>query len=35
MQLVAQVMGVVRQLQSNGQALEMNVIIDRLMAGGR
>jgi hypothetical protein len=30
-----QVMGVVRQLQSNGQALEMNVIIDRLMAGGR
>jgi hypothetical protein len=30
-----QVMGVVRQLQSSGQALEMNVIIDRLMAGGR
>ncbi|KAF6251207.1 CD36 family-domain-containing protein [Scenedesmus sp. NREL 46B-D3] len=30
-----QVMGVVRQLQSSGHALEMNVIIDRLMAGGR
>lgn len=30
-----QVMGVVRQLQSSGQPLEMNVIIDRLMAQSR
>jgi hypothetical protein len=32
---VSQVMGVVRQLQSGGQALEMNVIIDKLMAQSR
>lgn len=30
-----QVMGVVRQLQSSGQGLEMNVIIDKLMAQSR
>jgi hypothetical protein len=33
--VLPQVMGVVRQLQSNGQALEMNVIIDKLMAQTR
>jgi hypothetical protein len=30
-----QVMGVVRQLQSSGQPLEMNVIIDKVMAQSR
>jgi hypothetical protein len=33
--LLLQVMGVVRQLQSSGQGLEMNVIIDKLMAQSR